>query len=232
MEKMDIIVLGGFGALLAFGTLLTQFVKDEIVRGLVMGFAYFLLIALIVLTEKFSSFEASKYPHLRARFRNVETGAAYERHLFFFTPQPIGEGDLDPKGEFKFGCMLPLAQPIRLWYPFGKVTTLFVLLRRPIEENFNFVHTSENVANWKGILVEHRGSDACEIYIDPQPLEIETKAYPVGLLDRTGVDALAYGKNFAYYHTLFEQVERDKGKQPVAPVVTAKTRATKKIDKL
>ena len=224
MEKMDKIVLGGFGVLIITGTVATNVITDPQIASVVTGMGYVALILIIFLTDQLMRVEASSWPHIKAGIYQMDTGAFFWRSLFIGKPKMIGDGDLDPNGEYPFGWRVPLASPTRFPEPFGKVDHFYALTKKPFNENFNFVPTEEPIASWKGFGVKHGMTDGAFVILDPQPKTDLGKYYPVLLFKWTGVDALKYSENFNAYPELIQEVEaivREKQKDDKNEVVTA-----------
>ena len=207
MQKMDLIVLVGFGFLLIGGSLVELYVKDLVLKNLTLGVLYIVLVSAIVLTDLYSSFEASQHPHLKINFRHPDTGMYYPRDIYYEDPIPLSD-HCDPNGEYPFGYFLPLVRPIRLFPPFGKVRKLLILLARPFNENFLREKNKEKVANWSGIPVSHPNTDSCEAFVDRMPWDDDLIPIPVCILKDTGIDALQFLKRFIHYEKLLQRVEK------------------------
>ncbi len=114
MERMDKIVLGGFGLVMLAGSAATIFIPNIIVRSLVIGGMYFGLIGIVVMTDWMSTLEAGKNPHLKIVIRDPETGIGYPRDFYIGKPFPIGDPErgIDPTGEYAYGVGLPLIKGV------------------------------------------------------------------------------------------------------------------------
>lgn len=216
MERMDKIVLGGFGLVMLAGSAATVFIPNILVRSLLIGGMYFGLIGIVVMTDWMSTLEAGKNPHLKIVIRDPETGIGYPRDFYIGKPFPIGDPErgVDPTGEYAYGVGLPLIKgvdfsfflPNEIQVYEREVFFVLALLKRPYNENFNFQHSGEPIALWNGIPVEHRGSDICESYLDPEPYNQDGYNFPVLLIKNTGVDALDYAKNFDIYRKIMRDI--------------------------
>lgn len=205
MEKMDKIVLFGFGGLILFGSIAQTFIQNETIKNAIVGIFYIIFVGIIFLTEVYAKVEASSHHHLKIILRYK--GVWYLRDWFFDDYEQIGKGvDLDPMGNFKYAYKIPLVRSSIFPQPFGRSFRVYVLCKRPFSENFNFVNNGERVANWNGIGVEHV-SDISEVDLDSMPHEENTKLYPVVCLDRTGKDAEERAAILDEYHKQFEDIE-------------------------
>jgi len=224
---MDKLVLGGFGILIVIGSVATSVIKDPNLAGVVAGFGYVVFILIIFLTDQLMRVEASPYPHIKGLMYKMDSGMLILRSLFIKDAIKIGNGDLDPTGDYPFGWKLLLPYPILL-PGFGKVEYVYALTKRePFHENFNFLPTEEAIASWKGFYVRSGQSDGAFTYIDPMPKFDFARPYPVLLFVKTGFDALEYAKHFRVYREITADTFETVRKQFTEDVAEKEARALK-----